>query len=111
MLRGLLAVGRRHNQLRGSTQALGYEGFSAAQKRALFRSRERGMLETDLILGTFAEKNLHKYSGDDLKRYEEILDEIDGDLFDWWTGKAEMPAKYKDCNIMDALVKHTWFSE
>lgn len=43
------------------------------RKRCLFHSRERGMHENDLLLGTFADKYLNTLSDPLLKQYEELL--------------------------------------
>jgi antitoxin CptB len=61
-------------------------------KRILYRARHRGMQETDLLLGCFAERRLADLSPAQLDRFEELLDKPDNDLFDWITGKRPVPA-------------------
>jgi antitoxin CptB len=62
------------------------------RKRLLFRSWHRGTKETDLLLGSFAERHLATLSEAQLDGYEALLDSDDGDLFDWITGRTAPPA-------------------
>ncbi|MEQ8195562.1 MAG: succinate dehydrogenase assembly factor 2 [Rhodospirillales bacterium] len=61
------------------------------RRRALFRSQHRGMKETDVLLGRFAESRLAGMSEDELARFEVLLEESDNDLLDWIMGRAEVP--------------------
>jgi antitoxin CptB len=72
------------------------------RKRLLFRSWHRGTKETDLLLGSFAERHLAAFSQAQLDRYEALLDSDDGDLFDWITGRA-VPSPHHDCDVMHML--------
>ncbi len=72
------------------------------RKRLLFRSWHRGTKETDLLLGSFAERHLAAFSDAQLDGYEALLDSDDGDLFDWITGRAAPPAEC-DGQIMKLL--------
>ena len=72
------------------------------RKRLLFRSWHRGTKETDLLLGSFAERHLAAFSEAQLDRYEALLDNDDGDLFDWIAGRAALPAEW-DGDVMRLL--------
>jgi antitoxin CptB len=61
------------------------------RKRLLFRSWHRGTKETDLLLGSFAEQYLAGFTTEQLDRYEALLENDDGDLYDWITGRGEVP--------------------
>ena len=41
----------------------------------------------------FAAAHLGAFTSDQLARYEALLDENDGDLFDWMTGRCAPPAE------------------
>jgi antitoxin CptB len=62
------------------------------RKRLLFRSRQRGMLETSLLLRAFAERHLAELDDDGLDRFETLLEANDNDLLDWVIGKKAVPA-------------------
>ncbi len=72
------------------------------RKRLLFRSWHRGTKETDLLVGSFAEQHLAAFSEAELDRYEALLDNDDGDLFDWITGRAPAPPEC-DGDILSLL--------
>ncbi|MFZ3237299.1 MAG: succinate dehydrogenase assembly factor 2 [Stellaceae bacterium] len=66
------------------------------RKRLLYRSWHRGMRETDLILGRFAEAHLAGFDDAQLDRYEALLECNDADLFDWVSGRTAPPALHDD---------------
>jgi antitoxin CptB len=72
------------------------ETLDIRRKRLLFRSWHRGTKETDLLVGSFAERHLAAFSATELDRYEALLDNDDGDLFDWITGRAPPPPECDD---------------
>jgi succinate dehydrogenase flavin-adding protein (antitoxin of CptAB toxin-antitoxin module) len=68
------------------------ESLDIRRKRLLFRSRQRGMLETSLLLRAFAERHLDALDEDALDRFEVLLEANDNDLLDWVVGKKAPPA-------------------
>jgi succinate dehydrogenase assembly factor 2 len=84
-----------------------YSKLDSRRKRLLFRSKERGMLETDLILGSFAIKNLEGMNETQLVQFEEILDCIDPDLFMYLTKKVDTPPEL-DNEVMHMIQLHTF---
>lgn len=68
------------------------ESPAIRRKRLLFRSRQRGMLETSLLLRAFAERHLDGLDDVGLDRFETLLEANDADLLDWVTGKKAVPA-------------------
>lgn len=67
------------------------EAASIRRKRLLYQSGHRGTKESDLLLGAFAAAHLAGFSPAQLDRYEALLDESDGELFDWITGRRTPP--------------------
>ncbi|KAJ3356473.1 succinate dehydrogenase assembly factor 2, partial [Kappamyces sp. JEL0680] len=59
------------------------ESEQAKRARLVYASRKRGILETDLLLGTFVEKHLDKMSLADLEEYDALLNENDWDIYYW----------------------------
>ncbi len=66
----------------------------ARLKRIIYRARHRGMQETDLLLGRFAERRLEGLSPAQLDRFEQLLDQPDNNLFDWITDKRPAPSAF-----------------
>jgi len=81
------------------------EGF---RKRLLYRSKQRGWLEVDILLGTWAEMNLHTLPDSALPEYEKILNRETLDVFNYITGKEAVPAEL-DTDTMRAIKK--WVAE
>jgi antitoxin CptB len=71
-------------------------------RRLLFRCWHRGTQESDLILGSFAEDSLKTLDGDQLGRFEALLDCTDPDLFDWIFGVSDPPPEH-DHDVMRRL--------
>jgi len=61
------------------------------RKRLKFRSWHRGTREMDLLLGRFADQYLDDYTADDLNIYEDILEISDPDLYNWVSGREDIP--------------------
>jgi antitoxin CptB len=74
------------------------------RKRLLFRSWHRGTKETDLLLGSFAERYLATFSAEQLDRYEALLENDDGLLYDWVAGRVAPPPEH-DSDIMRLLLQ------
>jgi len=66
------------------------------RKKLLYRSKNRGCRETDILLGEFAMQEIEVLPENELGLYEQFLDEYDGDIYKWLTAQADMPPEYKD---------------
>jgi antitoxin CptB len=63
-------------------------------KRLSYRAHHRGFKEADLLLGTFADAHLGELSPGELGAFEELLEEQDQDIYDWYLGKAPVPPQH-----------------
>jgi succinate dehydrogenase flavin-adding protein (antitoxin of CptAB toxin-antitoxin module) len=61
------------------------------RKRLIWRSKQRGWLEVDLLLGTWAVENVPKLNTDELDQYEKILNLETVDLFNLIAGRVMEP--------------------
>ena len=75
--------------------------------RLLYRSRQRGFLEMDLLVGIWAEKQVPLLDEDMLHQFEQVLDQENPDLYKWLTGQKPPPpimaqnAAYQVHNLSD----------
>lgn len=76
------------------------------RKRLLWRAKCRGWLELDVLMGTFAERNLGHWDDDKLDLFEEVLELENPDLFKWFTGQAAVPDVLKENEVMAMLVEY-----
>ncbi|MEC7029709.1 MAG: succinate dehydrogenase assembly factor 2 [Pseudomonadota bacterium] len=81
------------------------ETIENKRKRLIFRSWHRGTREMDLIMGSFADQNIPQMAEDDLVLYDDILQHPDPDLYNWITGKEDVPANYANA-VLDQLIAH-----
>ncbi|KAI9667034.1 MAG: succinate dehydrogenase assembly factor 2 [Trizodia sp. TS-e1964] len=61
------------------------EDANTMRARLQYQSRKRGILETDLLMSTFAALYLGKMSRAQLEQYDRFLDENDWDIYYWAT--------------------------
>ena len=57
-------------------------------KKRIYQSDKRGCKETDIILGNFSSKYLHKMSDEQLQDYYHFLSQIDSDIWEWVNDKT-----------------------
>lgn len=67
------------------------ETLEIRRKRLLYLSQHRGMKEADILIGGFAASHLAGMDGEQLERYERLLEEEDADILDWLMGRRPIP--------------------
>ena len=77
----------------GST--LSSDGLDLRRRKLLFHAWHRGMRETDLILGRFADAAIVQLTDSELTQFEHLMEVPDRELLAWVTGEAAVPAAYE----------------
>jgi antitoxin CptB len=80
------------------------------RKQLIFRSWHRGTREMDLIMGSFADKYVPEFNVADLDQYEELLQNSDPDLYDWISGRKEVPANIRN-DLIEKLLTHNYAAD
>jgi antitoxin CptB len=70
------------------------EGLDPRRRRLLFQAWHRGMRETDLIMGRFADSALSDLSDAELTEFERLIEVPDRELLAWVIGEVNVPADY-----------------
>lgn len=65
-------------------------------RRLRMRSMRRGIKEMDLILSRFAADRLGAMSDAELTLYDALLAENDQELYQWVSGQAQAPDRYRE---------------
>ena len=64
------------------------------RRKILFRARHRGLRETDLLLGSFAEAWIARLDEAELRDFELLMEAPDRDVLDWLTAARRVPAAF-----------------
>ena len=84
------------------------ESAQVKRARLIYMSRKRGILETDLLLSTFAKEYLPNMSMQEMMDYDALLEENDWDIYYWATGAKKIPDRVmKDGKLMALLMEHS----
>lgn len=75
------------------------------RKRLAYRSKQRGWLEVDLLMGSFADAHVGALDAAGLDAYEAILNRETLDLYNMITGKDEAPVELRGA-VLDAIKAH-----
>ncbi|RMJ23276.1 hypothetical protein PHISP_05854 [Aspergillus sp. HF37] len=107
-----LGVGEMEG-IRFKVEPIKRTGEDTATKRArlLYQSRKRGILESDLLLSTFADVYLGNMTPAQLTEYDSFLDENDWDIYYWATQDppgAEANASSAAADIGQDTTTETW---
>ena len=77
--------------------------LDSRRRRAVFRANHRGMLEMDIVLGGFAEREIATLADEEFDEFERILEISDNELIRWVTGELPLPAD-RDTPLMRRIV-------
>ncbi|MGE3713973.1 MAG: succinate dehydrogenase assembly factor 2 [Alphaproteobacteria bacterium] len=73
-------------------------------KRLIYQSWHRGCKETDEVLGPYASDRLSALQESEIALFEQLLEENDWDIWNWFTGKEPPKPAYKQ--LIPAIVEH-----
>ena len=76
------------------------------RKRMLYRSKQRGWLEVDLLLGSIAAVHVKDMSCSELDEFEDVLKEETIDVFNFVTGKQNIPAHLATNSVLKRLQEY-----
>ncbi|CAK9186884.1 unnamed protein product [Ilex paraguariensis] len=71
--------------------------------RLLYRSKQRGYLELDLILGKWVEDHIHSMDENGIKALVDVLDLENPDLWKWLTGQEQPPEAINTNPVRNSL--------
>ncbi|CAA7396383.1 unnamed protein product [Spirodela intermedia] len=71
--------------------------------RLLYRSRQRGFLELDLVLGNWVEENIRSMDEQRIKALVEVLNLENPDLWKWLTGQEQPPEAVNRNPVFNAV--------
>lgn len=78
----------------------------ARRKRMIYRSKQRGWLEVDLLLGSWASENVPHLTEAELDEYDLVLAEETIDVFNYVSGKDPLPPHLENLGVMKKLQEY-----
>lgn len=91
----------RHVQIEATMDSV--EKDVARRKRMIYRSKQRGWLEADILMGSWAVQYVPALTEAQLDEYETILNEETIDIFNYITGKDALPPRLQGLGLMKEL--------
>jgi antitoxin CptB len=79
------------------------EGLGVRRRRLLFRAWRRGVRETDLIVGRFADAYIDRFDDDALGDFERLIEVPNASLYAWVVGSERVPQDY-DTGVLRQLI-------
>mmetsp|Transcript_41162 Transcript_41162/g.99175 ORF Transcript_41162/g.99175 Transcript_41162/m.99175 type:complete len:179 (-) Transcript_41162:100-636(-) len=71
------------------------DGIETRRKRLVYRSKQRGWLEVDLLLGTWASDHVPNLDDDELDQYEDFVNMETIDIYNVITLRLDVPESMK----------------
>jgi succinate dehydrogenase flavin-adding protein (antitoxin of CptAB toxin-antitoxin module) len=71
------------------------DDLATRQKRLIYRAKQRGWLEVDLLLGTWASQNVSSLEGDELDQFEDFVNMETIDIYNVITLRLDVPEQMK----------------
>jgi antitoxin CptB len=82
------------------------EGLDVRRRRLLFRAWRRGVRETDLIVGRFADAYIEKLDDGALADFERLIEVPNASLYAWVVGSEAVPPDYDTAVLRDLIAFH-----
>lgn len=83
------------------------EPIDVRRRRLRFRAWHRGTREADLLIGSFADRHVDGFDGNQLDQFEALIAHSDPDLYNWMSGAEPVPAEL-DTPVMALMKAHTF---
>jgi succinate dehydrogenase flavin-adding protein (antitoxin of CptAB toxin-antitoxin module) len=80
----------------------------ARRKRMIYRSKQRGWLEADILLGSWAVENIPHLSSAELDEYELLLAEETIDIYNYVSKKDPLPPHLQDLPLMKRMQEYAY---
>jgi antitoxin CptB len=82
------------------------EGLDVRRRRLLFRAWRRGVRETDLIVGRFADAYIDTLDEASLDDFERLIEVSNAELYAWVAGAEHVPADYDTAVLSELRTFH-----
>jgi len=98
----------RENHFNFESKLTNSERDAARRKRMIYRSKQRGWLEADVLMGSWAVDNIPNLTEEELDEYEIVLKEETINIYNYVSGKDELPEHLDKLGVMHQLKKYAY---
>jgi antitoxin CptB len=81
------------------------ELLTKRRRQLRYRANHRGIKEMDIILGKFADHFIERLEMDELDRFENLMEQNDRDLLQWFTHEKPPPVEF-DTGLFEQILNH-----
>ncbi len=81
------------------------------RKRLIYRSKQRGWLEVDLLLGSWAAINVPHLTTKEMDEYDQLLEEETIDIYNYVSGKDPLPPHLLGLSIIKKIQEYAFASK
>jgi antitoxin CptB len=81
-------------------------GLDERRRKLLFRAWRRGVRETDLIVGRFADAYIDRFDESELGDFEQLIEVSNAELYAWVVGSEAVPADYETTVLQKLIAFH-----
>ncbi|MGH6672057.1 MAG: succinate dehydrogenase assembly factor 2 [Xanthobacteraceae bacterium] len=82
------------------------EGLDVRRRKLLFRAWRRGVRETDLIVGRFADAYIDRFDDAALDAFERLIEVPNAELYAWVVGSRNVPQTYDTAVLRQLILFH-----
>jgi len=82
------------------------EGLDVRRRKLLFRAWRRGVRETDLIVGRFADAYIERFDDTALDDFERLIEVPNDALYAWVVGAENVPQEFDTAVLRQLIVFH-----
>jgi antitoxin CptB len=82
------------------------EGLDVRRRKLLFRAWRRGVRETDLIVGRFADAFIDKFDAPGLDDFERLIEVPNAELYAWVVGAESAPPDHDNAVLRELIAFH-----
>jgi succinate dehydrogenase assembly factor 2 len=104
-----LSYRNQHIALEASLSA--EERDAVRRRRMIYRSKQRGWLEVDILLGSWATKYVPQLTTEQLDEYELVLKEETIDIYNFVSGKDALPERLRGLSVIKLLQDYAYASK
>ncbi len=82
------------------------EGLDVRRRKLLFRAWRRGVRETDLIVGRFADAYIDRFDDAALDDFEALIEVPNAELYAWVVGSESVPRTFDTAVLRQLIAFH-----